>query len=240
MAHHITRNCLYPVPTDWMGQEQDDDNVGCCCYEGPDTIRCWYFLNDDGTKSSRLSRTWELPDPTYPTILPIDVYEVDLDATKYPLHAAAIHGCIHGPEFIEVQCGPSEDPNPKIADPTHLHEAYDMKSFYWDPNANGGEGAWSTPQFSTTMNDGEDDGSFGWDWVRELRNKHLSGSDNRIPADAPESFGAAWREYRQKLRDLPEAWAGVGTATHLIVWPRDPEQQEFDRQTELDPPHLRP
>ena len=51
----------------------------------------------------------------------------------------------------------------------------------------------------------------------------LTASDNRIPEDASESFKAEWKAYRQKLRDLPQDWAGVGTATHLVVWPRDPD-----------------
>ena len=30
------------------------------------------------------------------------------------------------------------------------------------------------------------------------------------------------------LRDLPGDWAGVGTATHLVVWPRDPDMVKKD------------
>tara|TARA_B100001113_G_C20754172_1_gene467948 strand:- start:356 stop:592 length:237 start_codon:yes stop_codon:yes gene_type:complete len=48
-------------------------------------------------------------------------------------------------------------------------------------------------------------------------------SDSRIPEDAPESFKTAWKDYRTKLRNIPADWAGIGTATHLIVWPRDPD-----------------
>ena len=62
----------------------------------------------------------------------------------------------------------------------------------------------------------------------------LIGSDGRIPEDAPESMKTRWKEYRQKLRDLPTAWAGVGTATHLIVWPRDPDMQDADEELKND------
>ena len=239
---NITRTFLFPVPTEWMGQDQDDDNVGIATYTGPDRIKCWYMLDGDGNKTSTIFDARSADEANLPTP-PIDTYEVILNAETHPLHAAIIFGGVEGADIIEVAAGPAEDPNPTIESPDHIQEVYDCESFYWDPAANDGAGAWSTQVFSHSVgghgDPDEDDFSFGWDWVRKTRDQLLSSCDQRIPADAPESFGAPWREYRQKLRDLPSAWAGVGTATHLIVWPRDPDQQEFDRQTELDPPHLR-
>ena len=35
---NITKTFLFPVPTEWMGQDQDDDNVGIATYNGPDRI----------------------------------------------------------------------------------------------------------------------------------------------------------------------------------------------------------
>ena len=107
-----------------------------------------------------------------------------------------------------------------------MHEVYDMRSFYWDPALNSNAGGWSTPKFSTAAPSPEedDDNSFGWDNVREVRNRMLSSSDSRIAEDAPDSFKQAWKDYRTKLRNLPQDWVGVGSATHLIVWPMDPEE----------------
>lgn len=233
---NITKTFLFPVPTEWMGQEQDDDNVGIATYNGPDRIKVRYYLDANGNKTSRFYEAISgdranVPDP------PIDAYEVILNAETHPLHAAIIYGGVAGPELINVAAGPAEDPDPEIHAPDHLQEVYDCESFYWDPTANGGDGAWSTPVFSHSIgNNGvadEDDFSFGWEWVRATRDQLLAACDQRVPADAPEGFGAPWREYRQKLRDLPAAWAGVGTATHLVVWPRDPDQQEFDRREAL-------
>ena len=51
---NITKTFLFPVPTEWMGQDQDDDNVGIATYNGPDRIRVWYYLDGEGNKTSRL------------------------------------------------------------------------------------------------------------------------------------------------------------------------------------------
>ena len=59
----------------------------------------------------------------------------------------------------------------------------------------------------------------------------LTACDNRVPADASNTaFAQTWKDYRQKLRDLPADWVGVGTATHLIVWPRDPDMVVKDAE----------
>ena len=240
---NITRTFLYPVPTDWMGQEQDDFNVGVATYQGPETIALWMEYEIDGvTKSNRINRAWSTDDPQYiqlrdSGVMPIDNYEVILNAGTHPMHAAVHWGGIEGPDEIEVVCGPGEDPNPIIKDPCHFTEVFDLRTFDYDPETK----TWGTPEFSCDVcGDGQPDVNFGWDWVRQYRDSMLKACDHRIAPDAPESYLAGWSEYRQKLRDLPEAWAGVGTATHLICWPRDPEQQEYDRQALLDPPHLRP
>ena len=41
----------------------------------------------------------------------------------------------------------------------------------------------------------------------------------------PTDLKDKWKSYRQKLRDIPTDWAGIGTATYLIVWPCDPDEQ---------------
>ena len=107
-----------------------------------------------------------------------------------------------------------------------------MCSFGWDPNLNSGAGGWKTPIYSHEIVDTEgSDTTFGWDWVRNIRNNMLTACDNRVPADAANTaFAQTWKDYRQKLRDLPADWVGVGTATHLIVWPRDPDMVVKDAE----------
>ena len=229
MAAQVNKTFIFPVPTDWLGQEQDDANVGVATYIGPKNLKVWLELDENGEKTDQIFDTIDPSKSDYPETLPLNIYTVDLDADEHPEIAAALFGGVAGPEFIEVVCGPSSDPNPWIQDPAHFQEVYDMGSFGWDPTLNSGAGGWKTPKFSAEQNPDNDpaieqnEEIWGWDWVRRERNALLHMSDSRIPEDAPESFKTAWKDYRTKLRNIPADWVGVGTATHLIVWPRDPD-----------------
>lgn len=241
----ITKTIIFPVPTVWMGQDQDDTNVGVETYTGPDKIAIDYYKQNSGVggtfdqasnASRRVCQIWDIEQTDFPaTTVPVDCVRVQLDATKFPLHAAALWGGIAPPNVIEVQAGPAADPNPFILDPHAFCEAYDILSFYWDTTQNSGAGGWSTPKFSHILNGpddpteiyNDDDSFMSWDKIREERNNKLKQSDNRIAVDLPDGpYKTAWKNYRQKLRDLPLDWAGVGTATHLVAFPMDPEEQE--------------
>lgn len=243
---NITKTFIFPVPTVWKGQDQDDANVGVATYVGPKDITCRYLKDASNNKTSEFSFSWEKGDSNIPA-LPIDQYEVELDADAYPLHAAVIQGGIADAHYLEVNAGPADEPNPTIRDPYHLSEVYDMRSFHWDPSLNSGAGGWPTPRFASaapgggTAEDDDpmdsiDDLSFGWDRVRKVRNDMLAACDTRIAEDMPTALKDAWKAYRQKLRDLPVNWAGIGTATHLIVWPADPDETASPLSTYRNPP----
>ena len=224
----ITRTFIFPVPSVWKGQDQDDSNVGIDTYNGPANITAWYKRDgDNGAKTTELVTAFDTADPQLRDPA-IDMYAVQLDASKYTLHAAAIWGGISTVRHIEVTAGPSDEPNPVIRDPYHMTEVFDMRSLHYDPALNSGDGGWSTPKFANQCSgpDQADDNSFGWNWVRSARNDMLASCDGRIAEDMPTSVKDEWKTYRQKLRDLPVSWAGVGTATHLIVWPPDPDEQK--------------
>ena len=232
MSTQVSKTFIFPVPTQWLGQEQDDANAGVATYNGPKNLKVWLRLDDNGNKTDKIVDTVDPTREDYPDPLPADIYAVDLDADLYPETAAALYGGIAGPLHIEVQAGPSSDPNPYIDDPAHFHEVYDMESFGWDPSLNSGAGGWKTPRYShEDENPDGSDTTFGWEWVRTIRNNMLTACDNRVPTDAANTaFAQEWKDYRQKLRDLPADWVGVGTATHLIVWPRDPDMIKKDAE----------
>tara|TARA_B100001250_G_scaffold159417_1_gene136927 strand:+ start:1411 stop:2199 length:789 start_codon:yes stop_codon:yes gene_type:complete len=229
MATQVNKTFVFPVPTDWMGSEQSDISVGVATYIGPKNLVLWMELDENNDKTNNILATEDPSRSDYPDTLAANIYTVALDADKYPATAAALYGGIAGPNFIEVVVGPSSDPNPWIRDPAHFSEVYDLESFGWDHTLNSGAGGWKTPKFSQERNPTnapgveKDEQIWGWDWVRSIRNSMLGSSDSRIPEDAPEEFKKAWKDYRTKLRNLPSDWVGVGTATHLIVWPRDPD-----------------
>ena len=230
MSTQVSKTFIFPVPTQWLGQDQDDANAGVATYNGPKNLKVWLEYDSNGNKTDHIVDTVDPTRSDYPDPLPANIYAVDLDANEHPEQAAALYGGIAGPLHIEVQAGPSSDPNPYIDDPAHFHEVYDMCSFGWDPTLNSGAGGWKTPRFSHEIED-HDDTTFGWEWVRTVRNNMLTACDNRIPTDASNTdFAQTWKDYRQKLRDLPADWVGVGTATHLIVWPRDPDMVKKDAE----------
>jgi len=237
MATQVNKTFIFPVPTQWLGQDQDDANAGVATYIGPKNLKVWLEYDTDGvTKTDKIVDTVDPTRSDYPDPLPANIYAVDLDADLYPETAAALYGGIAGPLHIEVVAGPSSDPNPYIEDPAHFSEVYDMCSFGWDPTLNSGAGGWKTPIYSHEIDDVEkSDTTFGWDWVRRIRNNMLTACDNRVPADAVDTaFAQTWKDYRQKLRDLPSDWVGVGTATHLIVWPRDPDMVVKDAEVKAN------
>lgn len=59
-----------------------------------------------------------------------------------------------------------------------------------------------------------------WQLIREKRNRLLAESDWTQMADVPmeEDKRAAWRRYRQALRDLPEQYSQADE----VVWPTKP------------------
>ena len=236
MATQVSKTFIFPVPTSWQGAEQDDATAGVATYNGPKNLKVWLELDDSNNKTDKIVNTVDPSASDYPSTLPANIYAVDLDADLYPETAAALYGGIAGPLHIEVVAGPSSDPNPYIEDPAHFSEVYDMCSFGWDPTLNSGAGGWKTPIYSHEINDVEkSDTTFGWDWVRRIRNNMLTSCDNRVPADAVDtSFAQTWKDYRQKLRDLPADWVGVGTATHLVVWPRDPDMVVQDAKVKAN------
>ena len=236
MATQVSKTFIFPVPTSWQGAEQDDANAGVATYNGPKNLKLWLELDDSNNKTDIIVDCVDPSRADYPSTLPANIYAVDLDADEHPEQAAALYGGIAGPLHIEVQAGPSSDPNPYIDDPAHFHEVYDMKSFGWDPTLNSGAGGWKTPKYShADENPDGSDTTFGWEWVREVRNNMLTACDNRVPTDASNTdFAQTWKDYRQKLRDLPQDWAGVGTATHLVVWPRDPDMVVQDAKVKAN------
>lgn len=221
---NITKTVLFPVPTVWMGQAQDTTRTGIATYVGPQNITIWYEnkgtdANPDWDQCHEFETGTEDRDP------PVGAKVVTLDADKYPMNAIAVWGGIEGPYHIETPSGPDSEPNPILDDWLHFHEVFDLLSLEYD-HVN--EKWPRDPKFSseaTELGHRTSDVAkvFGWDWVREDRNSLLAQSDDKIPADAPTGYTSPWKEYRQKLRDLPNTWAGVGTETYRIVWPHEPD-----------------
>lgn len=210
----ITRTVLFPVPTEYQGDEQDDFEVGIATYVGPRYLRTRWMINDPDPQPWAHG-IWDSEDPSGLMPCPIDCVEVILDAEEYPLHALMLYGAEYAGEIITVSVGPETDPDAEIMDPLSLTEAIEPRSCGYDVNTH----TWKEPQFKQYC-----PAQYDWDLVRETRNKMLEASDAALGApDLPDSIVQPWVAYRQKLRDMPADWAGVGTSTYLIQWPFDPK-----------------
>lgn len=65
----------------------------------------------------------------------------------------------------------------------------------------------------------QDETNFKWAVIREKRNRLLEQSDWTQSADSPVNR-QTWAEYRQKLRDITEAFPSPDN----VVWPTPPSQ----------------
>jgi hypothetical protein len=222
----VTKTILYPVPTEFYGDDQDTTRTGIVTYTGPDRITIWYEMVGLGTDGREIWSPGHVfpSDPGEDRDAPVGTRVKELSLTTHPLHTIAHwQDGYDNPNLIETPAGPSTKPNPIIPDYLHFNEVFDMRSFEYDFDAD----RWMEPRYSGphTECDEFSDGicrTKGWEWVRRTRDSLLEQSDTKIPADAPEAFSAEWRTYRQALRDIPQDWASVGENTYLIVWPREP------------------
>jgi hypothetical protein len=222
---NITRTVIYPVPTEFYGDNQDTSRSGIATYVGPARITFWYEnLGTDAEPDWEYQHSFdsEFPEDRDP---PAGTRIVELNAETHTLHAIALWGGIAGPDLIETPAGPDSEPNPIIPDYLHFNEVFDLCSFNYDFENDRwpAQGVFSGEHTETDVVHGDgEQRTHGWHWVRQVRDQMLAQSDDKIPADAPEGFASEWREYRQKLRDLPATWNNVGNNTYLIVWPREP------------------
>lgn len=221
----IEKTVLFPVPTELYGQEVDEYEVGIATYHGPRYLRTrWQRPDENGVVQIEGSHgVWDVEDPSGFMPCPADCVEVILDAEENPLQAIMLWGQAYPGDRMEVVCGPEDIGNPDIENPHSIMQALDPRSAKYDTV----NGCWCPMEFTHDAPndfDPENGTSFSWKTARATRDQLLSMSDAKVAApDVPDSVKQPWIDYRQRLRDLPVEWAGVGTATYLIVWPMEPD-----------------
>lgn len=231
-AHHnkaanpdIEKTFLFPVPTELWSQDADPDEVGIATYSGPRyLVTRW-----DPDKPGVLDEVAPLGCSDCQRPARYGCVEVVVDAEEMPLHALVFVGneydedgcCSPCAEKIECVCGDPEALNPMIADPYHYTEVFNLRSFYYDTEAD----RWNDIEYKIDHPDSvfpEEGCSQGWLNVRHTRNKMLKMSDRYVAGYLSDESRAEWEAYRQKLRDIPQHWADVGDHTSLICWPEMP------------------
>ncbi len=235
----ITKTITYKVPNQRHSMDDSEGKTSTDVYHGPSKLILWLCKTDktegEDYGKNDIMHVWDADDMTERP-MPLDCYQVELDATEsdemalragmlapkggHEDHEAQRHGdvcdglCFKKPKLYEVECGPADQDNKIIADPSHIMEVYakqDIANDAYDPAT----GKWKALKYRTGITEDRTDDS-----VREIRNGHLSGSDNMFNEDMPAAMKQEWLDWRQKLRDLPADWKDV--PNEFIVFPREP------------------
>ena len=235
----INKTITYKVPNQRHSMDDSEGKTSTDVYHGPSKLILWLCKTDktegEDYGKNDIMHVWDADDMTERP-MPLDCYQVELDATEsdemalragmlapkggHEDHEAQRHGdvcdglCFKKPKLYEVECGPADQDNKIIADPSHIMEVYakqDIANDAYDPAT----GKWKALKYRTGITEDRTDDS-----VREIRNGHLSGSDNMFNEDMPAAMKQEWLDWRQKLRDLPADWKDV--PNEFIVFPREP------------------
>ena len=60
-----------------------------------------------------------------------------------------------------------------------------------------------------------------WDIIRAQRDQFILEAERCYNFDSPESLRKLWMDYKQELRDIPQAYADLDDL-RLIQWPQTP------------------
>lgn len=223
----IHKTFTYDVADDYLAQTNELGKTGTWTYDGPDRI--WILVDKDTLKYHSWKDDME-DGEHYPT--PIDMIKIEVDCASNPLlctlvGADQIRDYNLFDQYEETLPDGNVYSRPLVPPPDHTYELADIE---YDPAA--GEFKqpfpWKKPHRS-------------WADLRFERNGLLHSSDYREAADMPESVRAAWAEWRQALRDLPQTFGAEAGGTpsidpwKVIMPPRPDEPTETPKAPDPQP-----
>ena len=185
----------YELPDDYLHQSNDKKLVGNYVYEGPDKI--WVFVNNEtGKLASGLHYTERDDGDLVPT--PEGQTKVCVTAEKDPVIITMIVNPLNLSETTKKETLPDgsiyERPDPTPPDHTYelMECIYDIKNQKWiEPFP------WKKPHMD-------------WETLKLARNNLLRDADLIIRNNMLSNEEAeAIESYKQKLRDLPDTFAGI-------------------------------
>lgn len=188
---NITKTLTYSIPDEMFSTETTLGKTSTQVYDGPDHIIMW--VNKDTGHLEETHGPDEEPDCPLPLHLRREILRAD--TTENTIKIGLLWGGLETPKVYEVAVGPADQPNAITPDPSDLRQVYDEYALYPDYKA--------PLQFLTQQRDRS------WEFFRQERDHRLYMSDSKLAEDMPEGLKQQWRDYRQKLRNLPEDWAGV-------------------------------
>ena len=240
----MTKTITYKIPNQRHSMDDSQGKTSTEVYHGPSKLILWLCKTDksegEDYDTNDIMHVWDADDMTERP-MPADCYQVELDATEsdeMAVRAAmiapkgghdnvegnlsgddSIDGlCLKKPKLYEVECGPADQNNAIIPDPSCIMEVYakqDIAINAYNPVNQ----KWKPLKYRTGVTEDRTDDS-----IRAIRNGHLAGSDSMVQPDMPDAMKKEWIDYRQLLRDIPADWKDV--PNEFIVWPIEPGTSE--------------
>ena len=250
----INKTITYKVPNQRHSMDDSEGKTSTDVYHGPSKLILWLCKTDntegEDYGKNDIMHVWDADDMTERP-MPLDCYQVEMDVTESDEMAvragmiapkgghdnveAKLSGddsiaglCFKKPKFYEVECGPADQLNAIIRDPSSIFEIYAKQDIAIDAY-NPATGKWKPLKYRTGITEERTDDS-----IRTIRNGKLEGSDNMFNSDMPAPLHKEWTDYRQQLRDLPEDWKDV--PNEFIVFPTEPQTKDtrYDEETDKD------
>lgn len=244
----ISHDWNMPVPNDFLRDHSySEGKTRAVTYDGPDKI--WLQIGADGTEIHGPLTEDDMADGRP---IPADVTQMfEVDCTEYPLICQ-----LRGPVIDEKE--ESRDIDDDVAHPDcpdmtaqgyrqlKYNQHLFIEDLYDGASVRIVDGAPTVHAFSVNEKLLGRADDLTWDEIRSHRNGILGGSDGQIAEDMPEDMKTVWKEYRQKLRDLPAELAAAGVSPNMAYYmfpnepyftnpPSDPEEPA-DASADWAPP----
>ena len=190
-----------PLPNEFLvDHSQSLGKTRKVTYDGPDKL--YLYIGEDGFENHGPVTEDDLADGRP---CPADAYLYEIDCTEYPL-LCQLRGPViphtqeerTGEEVIHPQ-SPYIEGYPQLKYqlpliPDDIYNRYSVKIVDGNPTLQ----VWTATQKLIDR-----DVELTWDDIRNHRDRMLTNSDSQLAEDMPESLKDKWKEYRQRLRDLP-------------------------------------
>lgn len=205
-----------PLPNEFLvDHSQSQGKNRTTTYDGPDKI--YLYIGEDGTEKHGPVTAEDLADGRP---LPADSTLFEVDCTTHPLICQ-----LRGPiiPHVQEQRPNIEEPHPgspKIPGypqymlcpfllPDDVYDRWSVKVVDGEPTIHA---------FTVEEKLFGSQKTLSWDDIRDHRDKMLRNSDSSLAEDMPESLKDQWKEYRQKLRDLPAVMQAHGVEPNIAYY----------------------
>ena len=193
----ITKEFTYDIPDDYLGQTNDENKTATWTYEGPDQLFVFAYKDSNIVD---LSPSYTIAEDGDEVPEPIDKYRVKVDTTKdnhMPMASIIWQDLDFDTLTFKSETLP-DGSTWRCLDPLPPHEAYDDDNITYDKDTNTFTYPWMQPHID-------------WEEIKRARVGLLDMSDEVIK-DKEEYTTEEIEDvkvYRQKLRDLPDTFAGM-------------------------------